>query len=196
MDACPPGDLLITHAGTTAGAWRLLGQPASAAETVALINEAQAPVVWREGGIITGVDDSSAGPIWALAASEVYQSWSTFDTRMSRAEFPTFAQTHGHTSGYSWRHDQWFAPMDLYEKRSIATLLVDERCLITRVQIGDHVFFGTDPGSEATARSVTLPLVLTVAAHGTIEDHEVADFAVTDIPPPSALSEPRAGFVN
>lgn len=71
IDSCPTGSLLVTHAGLTCGAWRLLGGTPNVVEFAATLNEAVAPVVWREGAIITGVDDLSAGPLWAMAASEV-----------------------------------------------------------------------------------------------------------------------------
>lgn len=159
VDSCPPGPLLITHAGLTVGAWRLLGHPETVTEIVDVLNEASAPVVWREGGIITGVEDVSAGPLWALSASEVYTSWAAFHERQPSTSAPTFAQAHGHTAARSWRFNHWSPPLEAFEKRTDVTMLADERRRITRVQIRDRVFFGTDPGSGKAPANVSLPLI-------------------------------------
>lgn len=160
VTTCPPGPLLITHAGLTAAAWRLLGHPSSVTEIVGVLNEARAPVVWREGGIITGVEDASAGPLWALSASEVYASWVAFDERKPAAAAPTFAQAHGHTAARSWRFNHWFPPLEAYERHTNVHLLADERRRSARAQIGNRVFFGTDTGSGKAPANVSLPLIL------------------------------------
>ena len=83
--------MLLTHAGLTAGAWKLLGRPSTTGEMAALLNAAEHPVVWREGERITGVPDLAAGPLWASAA-ELYESWVE-----PLADAPQFLQVHGHT---------------------------------------------------------------------------------------------------
>jgi hypothetical protein len=88
--------LLATHAGLTAGAWKLLNRPGSAQKAAAVLNQVDHPVVWREGEIITGVNDWAAGPLWAVAGSEVYSSWMGLES--DGVSKPGFAQAHGHTS--------------------------------------------------------------------------------------------------
>lgn len=164
VDVCPAGELLVTHAGLTAGAWRLLGRPASAAAAADVLNEARAPVVWREGTMITGRDDLCAGPLWAAAASEVVASWAVLDDWMSGKPVPRFAQAHGHTTAVRWpAGTTWAPPIDVLLARGAATALADNRRRITRVQIGEQVFFGTDPGASRTPMTVSVPLVLPLA---------------------------------
>lgn len=69
--------------------------------------------------------------------------------------------------------------------------------------VGEVIAASTAGKSGGNARfvrslfeSMTTRMAMRAAADGTIEDHEVTDFAVADIPPSSLLSEPRAGFVN
>lgn len=156
------GDLLITHAGLTAGAWRLLGKPTDTESCAALLNAAVHPVVWRQGAITGGDNDFAAGPLWAIAASEVYPSWAAIDDRVSSA--PVFAQAHGHTSPCSWRHGTWREPLGLLEKRSIVNLTADHHRRVTRVDVSARTFFGTDPGAGAAPASVSVPLTLPLAA--------------------------------
>lgn len=83
--------MLLTHAGLTAGAWKLFGRPSTTGEMADLLNAAEHPVVWREGERITGVPDLAAGPLWASAA-ELYESWAE-----PLADAPQLLQVHGHT---------------------------------------------------------------------------------------------------
>ena len=165
VDDCPPGDLLITHAGLTAGAWRLLGQPCTARQAAEVLNLAQAPVVWREGTMITGIDDLAAGPLWAAADSEVIASWSVLDEHLSGTGLPTFAQAHGHAAPVRWpAGTTWSPPIDILIARGVATALADPRRRITRVQVGPRVFFGTDPAAGRSPITVSVPLVLPLVA--------------------------------
>ncbi|MEI6623846.1 MAG: metallophosphoesterase [Actinomycetes bacterium] len=102
VDDCLPGGLLVTHAGLTAGAWRLLGHPATVRQAAEVLNSRQAPVVWRTGAVMTGIDDLCAGPLWAAAGSELVGSWAVLDERVSGTRVPRFAQAHGHTAAVPW----------------------------------------------------------------------------------------------
>jgi len=162
IDASPGGELLVTHAGLTAGAWQLLGSTHTVSEIVDALNRAQAAVIWREGAIITGTEDQSAGPLWAVATSEVYQSWSLLEDRTPSLPVPVMTQAHGHTSAMSWRRDRWREPMEqLITKRSV-TAIADPKRKITRVEIGARTFFGTDPESGRAPQTVSIPLVLPI----------------------------------
>lgn len=164
VDSCPAGELLVTHAGLTAGAWRLLGQPATATETAAILNRAETPVVWRQGGMTTGGVDFDAGPIWARAVREVYASWGLFDESGHSPEealrAPVFAQAHGHTTAFHWWRGRWRLAVDELAPLDVRSLQADERRKITRVQVGERVFFGTDPDAGIAPASVSVPLVL------------------------------------
>lgn len=159
----PGGELLVTHAGLTAGGCRLLGtgRESLVADIAATLNEAAAPVVWREGAITGGAQDMCAGPLWAIATSEVYTSWVEVDDRIQ--SLPVFHQAHGHTSAMSWRRGTWRDPMELFELRGVATLAADERRKVTRVGLGARTFFGTDPESGRSPVSVSVPLILPLA---------------------------------
>ena len=45
VDRCPPGELIVTHAGVTPGCWKLLGEPDPVSELVAVLNAAQSPAL-------------------------------------------------------------------------------------------------------------------------------------------------------
>ena len=167
VDSCPAGQLLVTHAGLTAGAWRLLGEPATVTEAVELLNRAEAPVVWRQGGMTTGAVDLAAGPIWARAVREVYASWALYDqselAREEPAPPPVFPQAHGHTTAFHWRRRRWRLAFDELPRLTEPSRLADERRKITRIRIGQRVYFGTDPDAGVAPASVSVPLVLPLA---------------------------------
>ncbi|MFG2039343.1 metallophosphoesterase [Dactylosporangium sp. NPDC048998] len=74
-------ELLVTHAGLTAGAWRELGEPVTAATAAALLNTRPEPLLWR-----------ADGPLWAEAATRLYPSWLEAGPPMP------FSQVHGHST--------------------------------------------------------------------------------------------------
>ena len=80
--ALPSGDILVTHAGLTHGAWQALGGPATAAEVAVALNadaRGTARVTLREGRMTTGTTDPAAGPLWAEAGAELLMSWDQHD---------------------------------------------------------------------------------------------------------------------
>lgn len=88
-------DLLVTHAGLTAGYWRtVLGAPADSRRAATALN-AQIGVrderLFRPGVMLAGgLPDLAAGPLWAQAGSEVLSSWLS-------GPLP-FSQVHGHST--------------------------------------------------------------------------------------------------
>ena len=92
------GGVLVTHAGLSCGAWRILGAPPDAAGVVARLDadKAELPlIVWREGSVITGAHDAAAGPLWASAAESV-ASW------VEAGVVPPFSQVFGHSAIFRW----------------------------------------------------------------------------------------------
>lgn len=152
-----PCDLLVTHAGLTAGAWRLLREPQDALEAADAINSAAASmgVAWREGLMITGVQDFAAGPMWAAGVEEVYASWFVHDAH--ELPSPSFAQAHGHTSPYLWSRRAWRPSMKALMAEGI-TASADSRRRMCRIEVGAHLFWAIDPAFGTTPGTVTSPL--------------------------------------
>jgi hypothetical protein len=177
--------LLVTHAGVTAGAWKLLGRPGSAELAAQVLNEASRPVVWREGEIITGRNDWAAGPLWAIAGSEVYASWMGEATRGGNK--PEFAQAHGHTSARNWRNELWEYPLSELAKRPDVQVYADQKRKITRVDLDGQTFFGTDAGAGVAPISVSVPLTFELG-EPSVSSHMTGGFSTA-----SNTSKPQRG---
>lgn len=153
------GELLVTHAGLTAGAWQLLRCPQTASQTAETLNvrarESMSSVAWREGGIITGLADPAAGPLWAVPF-ELYSSW--LNTAIS--DVPKFSQAHGHANPYSFRNNRWYS--DVARLRKHLDTHVDVNKRITRVKLknANMVFWAVDPGHGKQPAQVWEPLIL------------------------------------
>lgn len=104
------GDMLVTHAGLTAGLWRMIGQPACAVEAAVLLNEMAVHVpqlIGAPGEMMHTVTDKkpvtqrslAAGPLWA-SASELWSSWA------AEAMMP-FHQVVGHTAPWYFNRGHW-----------------------------------------------------------------------------------------
>lgn len=89
---------LVTHAGLTAGFWRsVLDAPPDARRAALALNalpRGRRGVVFRAGELLGRRRDQSAGPLWAVASTELVPSW--------RDSTMPFSQVHGHTSVYDW----------------------------------------------------------------------------------------------
>ncbi len=93
--------LLVTHAGLTAGYWRAaLDAPTSAVDAARALNsfpEAHGDVLFAPGhmlsppGAATGAN-LAAGPVWAAAATELIPSW------LAEPQPAPFSQVHGHST--------------------------------------------------------------------------------------------------
>ena len=132
---------LVTHAGMTSALWEALGEPRSALEAAALINNAwdgelHANVV-RPGLMLSGGSSKYGGGVyWAEAARELAMSW--------RATTMPFDQVHGHSSAWRWRDGCWEVA-NFGEKRWI-----DEKRRHVITEIGGAKIVGVDPGLWVT----------------------------------------------
>lgn len=151
------GELLVTHAGLTAGLWKRLGAPRTAAEAARLVNEGrheETSPVWDSGRMLDSLN-RSAGVVWAEAANEVYDSW-------RRAEAVPFHQAHGHSSAMWWGRMRWSSPAEEWRKdeRYGVLLHADPMTKHVRAELGGGVLWGVDPGHGVTPVMRWAPLVL------------------------------------
>jgi hypothetical protein len=136
-------NLLITHAGLTAGFWRgVLGAPEDASRAADLLNDmigSREDVLFRAGQMLGGgPPDTSAGPLWAAAASELVPGWLS-------GVLP-FSQIHGHTSLFSWNERRFAARPEISRRTT-----VDERARHEITKLGGGRIIGVDPGHGPTA---------------------------------------------
>jgi hypothetical protein len=136
-------DLLITHAGLTAGFWRgMLGAPEDARRSADLLNAmigSREDVLFRAGQMLGGgPPDTSAGPLWAAAATELVPGWLS-------GVLP-FSQIHGHTSLFSWNERRFVARPEISRRTT-----VDERARHEITKLGGGRIIGVDPGHGSTA---------------------------------------------
>ena len=106
----PSGEMLITHAGLTAGLWRTIGQPASAVGAAEMLNEMATYVpelIGAPGEMMHAVVNGqvvsqrrlAAGPLWA-SASELWSSWAA-------EPLMPFHQVVGHTAPWYFNRGHW-----------------------------------------------------------------------------------------
>ena len=103
-------ELLVTHAGLTAGMWNWVGAPETAAQAADAVNALipNDPRVRRSGIMLGGgAPDFTAGPLWADALDEVVMSW--VDQMSSSGEALPFSQVHGHSSVFWFPTTQYRA---------------------------------------------------------------------------------------
>ena len=157
------GDLLVTHAGLTLGAWRLMSEPTSVSAIVESLNAPDCRVVGRKGLLLTGNADTSAGPLWPHSVEELYHSWYMRSRQDDDANAPVFTQAHGHTSAYSWRFAHWALGLEWLDAKGAVDLRMDIGRRVTRVGIGERTFFGTDPDASLSDAPVSDPLTFSLA---------------------------------
>ena len=131
-------EFLLTHAGLGVDAWRMLGEPVTAATAADLLNIRPDSLLW---------DDR--GPLWADAGSEVYESW-----RQSRLPMP-FSQIHGHSTIVDYRGRTWTCGGRIRQRST-----VDWTARHTVTRLGGAHFVGVDPRHGTTGASTWAPLVL------------------------------------
>lgn len=152
---CSTTDLLVTHAGLTAGLWRRIGSPLTAQEASDVINEKSAKnasPVWKTGLMLGSGRSFRAGVVWAEAVGEVYLSW-----YKEAASMPEFSQAHGHTTPFWWSKgevNRSFAEMPE------STLRVSEETHLARTEVRGRTFWSTDPGSSERVATAWKPLIL------------------------------------
>jgi hypothetical protein len=151
----PEGDILVTHAGLTHGAWLALGRPTTAAAAAAAINAdalGPATVTLREGRMTTGTTDLAAGPLWAQAGAELLTSWD--DT----TDAPHLNQIHGHTTVRGWSQERWYpGAADIINR---GDLLADQDAKLELARIGNRLIWGIDPGHQHAPAPMWQPLVI------------------------------------
>ncbi len=151
----PQGDILVTHAGLTHGAWEELGGPATAAAAAAAINaDARGPatVTLREGRMTTGTTDLAAGPLWAQAGAELLTSWD------HTTDAPHLNQIHGHTTVRGWSQERWYpGAADIINR---GDLLADQDTKRELARISDRLIWGIDPGHHHAPARTWQPLVI------------------------------------
>ncbi len=153
--ALPSGDILVTHAGLTHGAWQALGRPATAAEAAVALNadaRGTATVTLREGRMTTGITDPAAGPLWAQAGAELLMSWD------GTTDAPHLNQIHGHSTVRGWSQERWYPGAAAIINRG--DVLADHVTRREVVRIGSRLIWGIDPGHEHAPTPTWEPLVI------------------------------------
>ncbi|GAA1839205.1 metallophosphoesterase [Microlunatus capsulatus] len=145
-------ELLVTHAGLTAGFWAELGAPADATAAAAGLDALagrEDATLFRPGHMLTGRrPHRAAGPVWAAAATELVPGWVE--------HVLPFSQVHGHSSVYDWSQEEFRVPPELAVRTHLD---VTARHETTRLVGGRLV--GVDPGHGRRAASSWRALVLT-----------------------------------
>jgi len=152
------GDVLITHAGLTAGLWRRTGAHADAETTAQMLNLMyfnDDPAIFRPGAMVQDYETTfSAGPVWAHPTKEVLASW------LELGDMP-FHQVHGHATEFRWSAGRWDNDVPI-AMRDPHALDPDRRH--TRLEIGSHTLIGIDPGHGQYSASRWAPLVFPSAS--------------------------------
>ncbi len=133
-------DVLVTHAGLTAGYWRdVLGAPPDAGSTARALNAqvaARDERLFLPGQMLLGGEPNpGAGPLWAQAATELVAGW-------SGGPVP-FSQIHGHST-LAGRHHR--VPEAIRSRTTVHRMAGHE---VTELDGGRIV--GVDPGHGRTA---------------------------------------------
>ncbi len=133
--------VLVTHAGLTRQFWTVeLGSEPSASRCAARLNtlaHVRRNVAFRPGRMLCDPRASGPpGPVWAMAAEEVWPSWDMHPM--------PFHQVHGHTSPYFFRARRWSSEIPA-PLRDRAVLHTGPRHIWWTSHSG-HRIIGIDPG--------------------------------------------------
>ncbi|TWH72615.1 metallophosphoesterase [Modestobacter roseus] len=155
------GQVLVTHAGLTAGLHRRLGRPPTGDEAAAALNALRHDdpgTLWRAGTMLGGgAPDHSAGPVWAEAGAELAASWVADEARGARMPF---SQVHGHSSVVVF--DRGEPLLCAPELRDRVRLQQADRHVA--VSAAGGLLIGVDPGFGKRAHRRWAPLVFSGAA--------------------------------
>jgi hypothetical protein len=154
----PTGDILLTHAGLTHGAWQELGRPPTAALAADAINaDAHGPgtVTPRTGTMTTGIADPAAGPLWAQAGAELLTSWD------GSTDAPHLNQIHGHTTVRGWSQRRWWPGAAAIVDRG--DVMADQATRREVARVGDRLIWGIDPGHGLRPAPRWKPLLIPLA---------------------------------
>lgn len=145
-------DIVVTHAGISSDYWRReLGSDTDASRVAARLNRmvSCAPLVlYRPGVMLHGYENRTevcAGPVWALAGPEVYDSWV--------GEPLPFGQTHGHTTPYWYSGRRWTPEASAYIRKHA---VVNKELRRLWIDIGGRRIVAVDSGlgSKPTANDL------------------------------------------
>ncbi|HYN96263.1 MAG TPA: metallophosphoesterase [Pilimelia sp.] len=131
-------DLLVTHAGLTADAWRELGEPVTATTAADLLNTRPEELLWHD-----------RGPLWAEAGPDLYRSW--LDATLP----PPFGQVHGHSTIANFARKTWLCPERIRQRAT-----ADWAARHTFARIHGARFIGIDPKHGRAGAPAWSPLVL------------------------------------
>ena len=149
-------DLLVTHAGVTAGFWeQALDRPPNAEPAARALNSFighHDAVIFAPGSMLGGeAPNPVAGPVWADAATELAASWLT--------EPLPFSQVHGHSMIVDRRRRQLRCSPEIAE-----AVTVDQDAGHETVTLDGGRIVGVDPGHGTRARHPWRALVLEQAS--------------------------------
>lgn len=136
-------DRIVCHGGLTAGFWRNVGAPRTAAEAAAAIR-GSAGALWTPGLMLGYQPSFEAGPVWAEAGMEVALSWLSSTDSAERIDFDQF---HGHSSLVRWPRATPGNPelIDVLLSHG-ARITVDHDRSHVDTLIHGHSITGVDPG--------------------------------------------------
>ena len=162
IDAGPGPGYLVTHAGLTAGFWHEVldgpvGAPdaATAADALGALGGIRAQVLFRAGEMLGRPTSTSAGPVWACAATELIPSW-------IGATLP-FNQVHGHTTVHDWRSEHLRGASEVTERTTVDGLGGHET-----TTLDGGVIVGVDPDHGRTPRHPWRAWELSVPSAGCV----------------------------
>ncbi len=135
--------ILFTHAGLTRQFWKNINHEPNALRAAEMINNLSVKEVTKPGIMLeTMFAGLNPGPVWALASTEVYQSWE-MDPQI---EMP-FIQVHGHTVAYEWFLNEWYSTVSPNFKRNT---ILDYTNRLSFTSLAGSLLIGCDPGFSET----------------------------------------------
>lgn len=146
--------MVFTHAGVSPAFLKLSGT-STREELVEFINAPENVRAVSKPGLLFGVRNTIAGPIWASSGQEVIEPW------ILRHKPAPFAQAFGHTALYRWGVGAWY-PSVAKSVRDATKLQPETRSGVTFA--GDTVFLTMDPdfGSALITDAQPSRMLLTV----------------------------------
>ena len=135
---------LVTHAGLTAGFWRVvldcLVDPTRAAAALNSFIGTHEDVLFAAGRMLGRRRPAAlAGPVWAAAGTELLPSW--LDSTLP------FSQLHGHTGAFDWRREEFLTSV-----RVAGMTVVDFDAKHETTTMRGGRIIGVDPGHGQQAR--------------------------------------------
>ena len=146
---------VFTHAGVTRNFWRAQKSIKLASAFAERVNSLTVKQVTQPGKLLFGGPSNyNAGPVWAIGADEVFDSWMKTGDVM-----PPFNQSIGHTTPYSWAHRNWYAggkttAFKMFKENSKVN--PEKRMVITKLG-EESLLLSLDPGFSLKADILEQP---------------------------------------